>query len=103
MSKAQTAALTFERFSGRGVFIPSRIAVALLAARYDIACSAGLGRVAVARKERIAQPHTQKGLRGRIEIIDWLAMRSGSPLIAYAWRRSARPAGFSGQSGLRLV
>ena len=90
-------------FAEHGAFAPSRIADALHTTREEIARSAGLGKDAVQRKDRIASDKTQRRLREMIEVINKVEPRFGSALIAYAWYRSQPLPGFSGQTAMQLV
>ena len=76
---------------------------ALRTTRDEIAQTAGLGRDAILRKERIASQKTQKRLREMVEILNKIEPRFGSDLIAYAWYRSEPLPGFSGQTAMQLV
>lgn len=86
-----------------GVFVPRRIAAELRTTSGDIATSAGLGRDAVQRKERIRSDKTQRRLRAMVEVLNKLEPRFGSALIAYAWYRSEPLPGFSGWTAMQLV
>jgi hypothetical protein len=101
---AQDATLmALSRYAENGVFTPARIAGALRTTRDEVARTAGLGRDAVLRKDRIASPKTQKRLREMVEILNKIEPRFGSELIAYAWYRSEPLPGFSGQTAMQLV
>lgn len=89
--------------SGDGLFQPKQIAEILMTTREDVARSAGLGRDAIQRKERIGSQKTQKRLREMMEIINKTEPRFGSALMAYAWYRSEPLAGFSGRTAMQLV
>lgn len=86
-----------------GHFAPSKIADYLMTTKADIARTAGLGRDAVVRKERIGSLKTQKRLREMVEVINKVTPRFGSALMAYAWYRSEPLAGFSGWTAMQLV
>jgi hypothetical protein len=86
-----------------GLFTPRRIAQRLRTTSDDLARSAGLGKDAVQRKDRIASGETQRRLRELVEVIDKVEPRLGSALMAYAWYRSAPLPGFSGQTAMQLV
>ena len=84
-------------------FSPRLIAEHLLTTVDDVARSTGLGRDAVSRKDRIAQPKTQTRLREMVEILNRLAPRFGGELVAFAWYRSQPLPGFAGKSCAALV
>lgn len=90
-------------YADHGVFAPSKIAAAFRTTSEEVARSAGLGRDAVQRKERLRSDKTQRRLREMIEVINKTSPRFGSPLIAYAWYRSEPLPGFSGQTAMQLV
>jgi hypothetical protein len=79
------------------------VAGALRTTRDEIAQTAGLGRDAILRKERVASQKTQKRLREMVEILNKIGPRFGSDLIGYAWYRSEPLPGFSGQTAMQLV
>ena len=85
------------------LFSPGLIAATLRTTRDEVARTAGLGRDAVSRKERIASARTQKRLRELVEILNRCEPRFGSALLAYAWYRSEPLAGFDGQSAMQVV
>lgn len=91
------------QYADDGVFAPRRIAETLRTTSEEIARTAGLGRDAIQRKDRIRSDRTQRRLREMIEIINKVEPRFGSALMAYAWYRSEPLAGFSGQTAMRLV
>lgn len=86
-----------------GLFAPAKIATAFRTTSEDVARSAGLGRDAIQRKERVHSDKTQRRLREMIEIINKIEPRFGSALMAFAWYRSEPLAGFSGQTAMQLV
>lgn len=65
--------------------------------------TAGLGKDAIQRKDRIHSDRTQRRLREMIEIVNKVKRRFGSALIAYAWYRSEPLSSFSGQTAKQLV
>jgi hypothetical protein len=69
----------------------------------EVARTAGLGKDAIQRKDRIRSGKTQRRLREMIEIINKVEPRFGSALMAYAWYRSEPLAGFSGRTAMQLV
>jgi hypothetical protein len=96
-------AVGLAQYSDHGLFAPRKIADALRTTSEEVARTAGLGRDAVQRKDRVASDKTQRRLREMMEIINKTEPRFGSALIAYAWYRSEPLAGFSGQTAMQLV
>ena len=86
-----------------GLLTPRKIAQRLRTTSEDLARSAGLGRGAVQRWDRIASGETQRRLRELVTVIDRVAPRLGSAMMAYAWYRSQPLPGFSGQTAMQLV
>jgi hypothetical protein len=95
--------MNLQHFSADGFFVPQKIARELKTTSEDVAHSAGLGRDAVQRKERVRSDKTQRRLREIVEILNKVEPRFGSMLIAYAWYRSEPLSGFSGQTAMQLV
>ena len=95
--------MTVLRYADNGIFVPKKIAAELRTTSDDIARSAGLGRDAVQRRDRIPSPRTQRRLREMVEIVNKVEPRFGSALIAYAWYRSEPLPGFGGQTAMQLV
>jgi hypothetical protein len=95
--------MNLQHFSADGFFVPQKIARELKTTSEDVAHSAGLGRDAVQRKERVRSEKTQRRLREMVEILNKVEPRFGSMLIAYAWYRSEPLPGFSGQTAMQLV
>jgi hypothetical protein len=91
------------QYADGGFFAPRKIAEALRTTSEEVARTAGLGRDAVQRKERIRSDRTQRRLREMVEIINKVESRFGSALMAYAWYRSEPLPGFSGQTAMQLV
>ena len=91
------------QYADDGLFAPAKIANALRTTSEEVARSAGLGRDAVQRKERLRSGKTQRRLREMIEIINKIEPRFGSALMAFAWYRSEPLPGFSGQTAMQLV
>jgi hypothetical protein len=91
------------QYADNGIFAPRRIAETLQTTSDEIARTAGLGKDAVQRKDRVRSDRTQRRLREMIEIINKVEPRFGSALMAYAWYRSEPLAGFSGQTAMQLV
>jgi hypothetical protein len=91
------------QYAENGFFAPRKIADALRTTSAEVARTAGLGRDAVQRKERVRSDKTQRRLREMVEIINKVEPRFGSALMAYAWYRSEPLPGFSGQTAMQLV
>jgi len=90
-------------FVEQSQFSPRRMAETLLTTQDEIARTAGLGRDAIARKDRLASPKSQSRLREMAEILNRLTPRLGSEMVAYAWYRSEPLPGFGGLTAARLV
>ena len=73
------------QYADDGFFAPRKIAAALRTTSAEVARTAGLGRDAVQRKERVRSHKTQRRLREMMEIINKVEPRFGSALMAYAW------------------
>lgn len=95
--------MTIATFIDGPGFSPKRIAEGLLTSIDDVARSAGLGRDALSRRDRITAPRTQRRLREMVEILNRVSPRFGSDLGAYAWYRSEPLAGFGGMTAMHLV
>jgi hypothetical protein len=91
------------QYADHGLFAPVKIATALRTTSEEVARSAGLGRDAVQRKDRVRSDKTQRRLREMVEIINKVEPRFGSALMAFAWYRSEPLPGFSGRTALQLV
>jgi hypothetical protein len=91
------------QYSDDGFFAPRKIADAFRTTSEEVARTAGLGRDAVQRKDRVRSDKTQRRLREMVEVINKVEPRFGSSLIAYAWYRSEPLPGFSGQTAMQLV
>jgi hypothetical protein len=91
------------QYADDGFFAPRKIAEALRTTSEEVARTAGLGRDAVQRKDRVRTDRTQRRLREMVEILNKVERRFGSALMAYAWYRSEPLPGFSGQSAMQLV
>lgn len=91
------------QYSDEGFFAPRKIAAAFRTTSEEVARTAGLGKDAVQRKDRVRSDRTQRRLREMIEIINKTEPRFGSGLMAYAWFRSEPLPGFSGQTAMQLV
>ena len=90
-------------FTEKSLFSPRLLAEGLLTTQDEIARTAGLGRDAIARKDRLGSAKTQTRLREMVEIVNRLTPRFGSALVAYAWYRSEPLPGFGGLTAARLV
>jgi hypothetical protein len=95
--------MSLVQYADQGLFAPRKIAEAWRTTSEEVARTAGLGRDAVQRQERVRSDKTQRRLREMVEIINKVEPRFGSALIAYAWYRSEPLAGFSGQTAMQLV
>lgn len=91
------------QYSDEGFFAPGKIAHAFRTTSEEVARTAGLGKDAVQRKDRVRSDRTQRRLREMVEIINKTEPRFGSALMAYAWYRSEPLPGFSGQTAMQLV
>jgi len=91
------------QYSDNGFFAPRKIAEALRTTSEEVAKTAGLGKDAVQRKDRVRSDKTQRRLREMVEIVNKVEPRLGSALMAYAWYRSEPLPGFSGQTAMQLV
>lgn len=91
------------QYSDDGFFAPRKIADAFRTTSEEVARTAGLGKDAVQRKERVRSERTQRRLREMVEVINKTEPRFGSALMAYAWYRSEPLPGFSGQTAMQLV
>jgi hypothetical protein len=91
------------QYADDGFFAPRRIAEALRTTSEEVARTAGLGRDAVQRTDRVRSDKTQRRLREMVEIINKVEPRFGSALMAYAWYRPEPLPGFSGQTAMQLV
>ncbi len=91
------------QYSDDGIFAPRKIADALRTTSEEVARTAGLGKDAIQRKDRVRSDKTQRRLREMVEIVNKVEPRFGSALMAYAWYRSEPLPGFSGQTAMQLV
>ena len=91
------------QYAHDGLFSPRKIPDTLRTTSEEIARTAGLGKDAIQRKDRIRSDKTQRRLREVTEILNKVEPRFGSALMAYAWYRSEPLAGFSGQTAMQLV
>lgn len=95
--------MSLAQYADGGLFSPRKIAVAFRTTSEEIARTAGLGKDAIQRKDRISSDKTQRRLREMTEIVNKVEPRFGSALMAYAWYRSEPLPGFSGQTAMQLV
>jgi hypothetical protein len=95
--------MTLVQYADDGYFAPRKIAEALRTTSAEVARTAGLGRDAVQRRERLRSDKTQRRLREMVEILNKVEPRFGSALMAYAWYRSEPLPGFSGHTAMQLV
>jgi hypothetical protein len=100
---AREQAMTLAQYAEDGIFAPRKIAATLRTTSDEVARTAGLGKDAVQRKDRIGSVSTQRRLREMVEILNKVEPRFGSALMAYAWYRSEPLPGFSGLSAMQLV
>ncbi|MEI5678524.1 DUF2384 domain-containing protein [Mesorhizobium sp. CGMCC 1.15528] len=91
------------QYYDNGFFAPRKIADAFRTTSEEVARTAGLGKDAVQRKDRVHSDKTQRRLREMVEVINKVEQRFGSSLMAYAWYRSEPLSGFSGQTAMQLV
>lgn len=91
------------QYADNGMFAPKKIADAFRTTSEEVARTAGLGKDAVQRKDRVGSDKTQRRLREMVEIVNKVEPRFGSALMAYAWYRSEPLPGFSGQTAMQLV
>ena len=91
------------QYAENGIFAPRKIAEAFRTTSEEVARTAGLGKDAVQRKDRVRSDKTQRRLREMIEVVNKVEPRFGSALIAYAWYRAEPLPGFSGQTAMQLV
>lgn len=92
-----------EQYADAGLFAPKKIAHAFRTTSEEIARTAGLGKDAVQRRDRVRSDKTQRRLREMVEIVNKVEPRFGSALMAYAWYRSEPLSGFSGRTAMQLV
>jgi len=91
------------QYAEGGMFAPRKIANALRTTSEEVARTAGLGKDAVQRKDRVRSDRTQRRLREMVEVLNKVEPRFGTALMAYAWYRSEPLSGFSGQTAMQLV
>lgn len=91
------------QYADDGIFAPRKIADAFRTTSEEIARTAGLGKDAIQRRDRVRSDKTQRRLREMVEIVNKVEPRFGSTLMAYAWYRSEPLPGFSGRTAMQLV
>jgi uncharacterized protein (DUF2384 family) len=91
------------QYADDGLFAPKKIAEAFRTTSEEIARTAGLGKDAVQRRDRVQSDKTQRRLREMVEVVNKVEPRFGSALMAYAWYRSEPLPGFSGRTAMQLV
>ena len=91
------------QYADDGFFAPRKIAEALRTTSAEVARTAGLGRDAVQRTDRVRSDKTQRRLREMVEVLNKVEPRFGSELMAYAWYRSEPLPGFDGRTAMQLV
>jgi uncharacterized protein (DUF2384 family) len=90
-------------YADQGLFAPARIAAAWRTTGAEVAASAGLGRDAVQRRERVTSDRVQRRLRQMVEIVNKAEPRFGSALMAYAWYRSEPLPGLGGRTAMTML
>jgi hypothetical protein len=98
-----STAVGLAQYADEGLFAPKKIADAFRTTSEEIARTAGLGKDAVQRKDRVGSDKTQRRLREMVEIVNKVEPRFDSALMAYAWYRSEPLPGFSGRTAMQLV
>lgn len=91
------------QYADKGLFAPNKMAAAFRTTAEEIARTAGLGKDAVQRKDRVKSDKTQRRLREMAEVLNKVEPRFGSALMAYAWYRSEPLTGFAGLTAMQLV
>ncbi|MCB1347284.1 MAG: MbcA/ParS/Xre antitoxin family protein [Paracoccaceae bacterium] len=95
--------MRLEALSENDTIAPKRLAAELHTTVEEVARTVGLRRESVSRKDRIATVRTQSRLREMVEILNRVAPRFGSDLMAYAWYRSQPVPGWGGRTPMALV
>lgn len=70
------------QYADHGLFAPKKIADAFRTTSEEIARTAGLGKDAIQRKDRVRSDKTQRRLREMVEIVNKVEPRFGSALMA---------------------
>ncbi|MCJ8159647.1 antitoxin Xre/MbcA/ParS toxin-binding domain-containing protein [Sphingomonas sp. LaA6.9] len=95
--------MSLAQYADDGLLAPVKIATAFRTTTEEVARSAGLGRDAIQRRDRMRSDKTQRRLREMVEVVNKVEPRFGSALMAYAWYRSEPLPGFSGRTAMQLV
>lgn len=95
--------MVLTHFAEGGQFEPRKMAAALRTSAEEIALTVGLGKDALQRRSRVTSDKTQRRLRELAEVLNKVAPRFGSELMAYAWYRSEPLPGFDGRTAMQLV
>ena len=95
--------MELEKLTENGVFSPRLIVDALHTHLYEIAGTLGVKNKALTRAKHIKSKKVQTLLRGMLEILARVEMRTGSLVVAYAWYRGIPIPGFGGVTADRLV
>ncbi|OLP55766.1 hypothetical protein BJF92_09000 [Rhizobium rhizosphaerae] len=95
--------MSLAQYADDALFAPRKIVDALCTTSKEIGRTAGFGKDAIQRKDRLRSDRTQRRLREMIEIVNKVEPRFGSASIAYAWYRSEPLSGFSGQTAMQLI
>lgn len=95
--------MSLAQYAENGMFAPRKIADVFRTTSEEVARTAGLGKDAIQRRDRVQSVRTQRRLREMVEVINKVEPRFGSALVAYAWYRSQPLPGFSGQTAMQLV
>jgi hypothetical protein len=103
MSVCVESFMNFAAIADQSLFSPSLMAAVLLTTQDEIARTIGLGRDAIARKDRVGSAKTQTRLREMAEIVNRVEPRFGSALLAYAWFRSDPLPGYGGLTAMHLL
>jgi len=95
--------MSLAQYADNGIFAPRKIAQVFRTTSEEVARTAGLGKDAVQRQDRMRSDKTQRRLRELVEIVNKVEPRFVSAVVAYAWYRSEPLPGFSGQTAMQLV
>ena len=91
------------QYADDGFFAPAKIAHTFRTTSEEVARTAGLGRDAVQRKDRVASVKVQTRLREFVELLNIMEPRMGGALMAYAWLRSEPLSGWGGWTAVDLL
>lgn len=95
--------MDIQSYAKDGVFDPGVISKTLRTTSEEVAMTVGLSKDTLHRRARIEAPKTQRKLRELVEVLNKVAPRFGSALIAYAWLRSEPLSGFGGMTAMQLI